>query len=108
MDHVGSEFASRDHYGNRSVTRYVAVVQSERCRDHAGIEIVIHRKGLPIHGGRIEAGVGASIHCDASKHFPACAELMEVPVRQHPDPIGGRGSAEWHPPRGISPNSALT
>ena len=83
---------------DRRVARDVAVVEAERGRDRPRRHVVVHRHRVAVDRDRVARGVGAAVERDPAEHLARRAVAVQVLVRVHGDPVGGRHRAERRAP----------
>ena len=89
---------ARDDYRDATITGYVAVVEAERCRDHARVHVVVHGHRIAVDGVRIACRVLAGVQGDLRQLLARRAVLVKVSLREHRDPVGRRGGPEGKGP----------
>ena len=98
MGEVVGDRRRRDDDGDGPVARHVAVVEPERRGDGPRREVVVHRHGVPVDGGRVQGRVPSPVDRDQPEHLAGSAVAVQVLVGVHADPVGGGHGAEGGAP----------
>ncbi|CAB5021311.1 unannotated protein [freshwater metagenome] len=92
----------RHDHGGGAIARHIAVVETERCGDHARTEVVVHRERGLVDRVGIERGVLARVERNPAERLAGGAVTLHVQRGVHRDPVRGRRRAIRQPPLHIA------